>query len=76
VAVGPPDLTFAEAVLMKTMLIAGLVITSPAILLLFFYMGTMIAVAAAASLAVNSIPFLVAGFLMRKGGDGSDEDSH
>jgi hypothetical protein len=61
---------------MKMMLIAGLVITFPAILVLFFYMGTTVALSALASLAVNSIPFIVGGLLLRKGGGGEDEAGH
>jgi hypothetical protein len=60
---------------MKMMIVAGLVITFPAILVLVFNLGNHIALAAAASLALNSIPFIVAGLLLRKG-DGSDADSH
>jgi hypothetical protein len=60
---------------MKMMLIAGLVITFPAILVLFFYMGSAVAFSALASLAVNSIPFIVGGMLLRKGG-GGDEAEH
>jgi uncharacterized membrane protein len=60
---------------MKTMLIAGLVITFPAILVLIFNLGSTLALAALASLAVNSIPFIVGGMLLRKGG-GCDEAGH
>jgi hypothetical protein len=60
---------------MKTMLIAGLVITFPAILVLIFNLGSTLALAALASLAVNSIPFIVGGMLLRKGG-GGDEAGH
>lgn len=62
---------------MKTMLIAGLVITFPAILVVLTYMGTTIALAALASLAVNSLPFFVGGLILRKASaNASDADAH
>lgn len=60
---------------MKMMLIAGLIITFPAILVLIMDMNKVIAFSALASLAVNSIPFIVGGLLLRKGG-GGDEAEH
>jgi hypothetical protein len=60
---------------MKMMIVAGLVITLPAIVVLLFDLNKTVAISAAASLAVNSIPFIVAGLLLRKG-DGSDAESH
>jgi uncharacterized membrane protein len=60
---------------MKMMLIAGLVITFPAILVLVLNVDRVVALSALASLAVNSIPFIVGGMLLRKGG-GEDEAGH
>lgn len=56
---------------MKMMLIAGGMITFPAILLVFYFFGTTMMIPALASLAINSLPFLVAGWLL---GNGKDED--
>ncbi len=60
---------------MKMMIVAGLVITLPAIAVLLFDLNKTVAISAAASLAVNSIPFIVAGLLLRKN-KGSDAESH
>jgi hypothetical protein len=60
---------------MKMMLVAGLVITFPAILVLLLNVDKVVAISALASLAVNSIPFIVGGMLLRKGG-GEDEAGH
>jgi hypothetical protein len=57
----------AETV-MKMMLIAALLITLPAIIVAFFFFGRMAMIPALASLGINSIPFLVAGWLLRKQG--------
>lgn len=61
---------------MKFALIGALLITLPAIAGLFagiFLGNKMLAYAALASLALNSLPFIAAGLLMRRtGGDGGD----
>ena len=51
---------------MKMMLIAALLITFPAIVVAFYFFGRAAMIPAAASLAINSLPFLVAGWLLRK----------
>jgi hypothetical protein len=53
---------------MKTMLIAWLIITLPAIAIVLLSVGHTLMIPALASLLINSIPFLVAGLLMRKSG--------
>lgn len=50
---------------MKIMLLAGLMITLPAIVVAFFFFGRLMMIPAIASLAINLLPFLVAGWLMR-----------
>ena len=59
---------------MKIMLLAGVLITMPAIIVAFFFFGRQMMVPAVVSLLINLIPFVVAGMLMR--GKGSDEISH
>lgn len=63
---------------MKMMLIACLLITLPAIVVVIFFFGRPIMVPALASLAVNSLPFLVAGWMIHKRGqqDGDEADAH
>jgi hypothetical protein len=56
---------------MKTMLIAGVLITLPAIVVVGFFFGRTMMIPAAASLAINFLPFVVAGWLLR----GSDDVS-
>jgi archaellum biogenesis protein FlaJ (TadC family) len=55
---------------MKTMLLAGLLITLPAIVVIAFFFGKTMMIPAMVSLVINFIPFVVAGFLLR----GSEED--
>lgn len=61
---------------MKFALAAALLITLPAVVAIvamgLFSDARIIALAAIASVALNSLPFLVAGFFLRKGGDASD----
>ena len=54
---------------MKIMLMAGLMITSPAIIVAGFFFGRSMMIPAIASLLINLVPFVVAGLLMR-GQDG------
>ena len=55
---------------MKMMLIAALMITLPAIVVVVFFFGTTAMLPALVSLSINSLPFLVAGWLLRKQGGG------
>lgn len=50
---------------MKLMLLAGLLITLPAITVGFFFFGRMMMIPAMVSLIINLIPFVVGGLLMR-----------
>ena len=58
---------------MKMMLIAAALITFPAIVVTLFFFGRTAMFPALASLSINMLPFLVAGWLMRKHG-GADAD--
>ncbi len=58
---------------MKMMLIAGLMITLPAIVIAVAFWGRPVMVPAIASFLFNSLPFVVAGLLIRAR-KGSDED--
>ena len=60
---------------MKMMLVAGLIITLPAIVIAIYFAGHKLMLPALASLAVNSIPFIVAALIMRRSG-GGDESEH
>ena len=51
---------------MKLMLIAGLIITLPAIAIIVFFFGKPMMIPAVASWLINSLPFVVAALLMRK----------
>jgi archaellum biogenesis protein FlaJ (TadC family) len=53
---------------MKVMLLAGVLITLPAIVVILFYFGRTMMIPAVVSLAVNMIPFVVAGYLLRNTG--------
>lgn len=53
---------------MKMMLVAGALITLPAIVVAFFFFGRSAMIPAIASLGINMLPFLVAGWLLRKSG--------
>ena len=62
---------------MKTMGIAWLVITAPALLVVALNFGTLIGFAAMASLAVNSLPFIVGGIILHKSrGNEEGETAH
>ena len=58
---------------MKMMLIAAALITLPAIVVALFFFGRSAMLPALASLGINMVPFLVAGWLMRKSGGGVSE---
>lgn len=60
---------------MKMMLIAGLLITLPAIVVAIYFFGAPLMIPALASLFINSLPFVVAAILLRKRG-GSDMGGH
>jgi hypothetical protein len=53
---------------MKMMLFAAVLITFPAIMVAFYFFGRMAMIPAVASLSINLLPFLVAGWLLRKRG--------
>jgi hypothetical protein len=64
---------------MKFALIAAVLITLPAIAGLIYSLvagNQYLMYAAIASLALNSLPFLAAGLLMRRSGGGGDDLSH
>lgn len=50
---------------MKIMMLAGLMITLPAIAVAFFFFGRSMMIPALVSLAINFLPFLVAGWLLK-----------
>ena len=50
---------------MKIMLLAGLMITLPALVVAFYFFGRSMMIPALISLAINFLPFIVAGLLMR-----------
>ena len=54
---------------MKVMLLAGALITLPAISVVLVYFGRAMMIPALVSLTINLIPFVVAGYLLR----GSDD---
>lgn len=54
---------------MKIMMLAGLMITLPAICVAFFFFGRAMMIPALVSLAINFLPFIVAGWLL-KGSEG------
>lgn len=57
---------------MKMMLIAAVLITLPAIIVALFFFGRVAMIPAVASLGINVLPFLVAGWLIRKQGVDSE----
>jgi Sec-independent protein secretion pathway component TatC len=62
---------------MKMMLIAGLLITSPAILVVVYFFGRPAMFPALASLGLNFLPFVVAAVLLgRKKATGDEADAH
>ena len=50
---------------MKIMLLAGIMITLPAIIVVLFFFGRTMMIPAIASLLINMLPFVVAGWLLR-----------
>ncbi len=50
---------------MKIMLLAGCLITLPAISVVFFFFGRQMMIPALVSLSINLLPFVVAGLLLR-----------
>jgi len=62
---------------MRMMMIAGVLITFPAIVVILWFFGRPAMIPALASLAVNFLPFLAAGWLFKKyATDGGDEMGH
>lgn len=61
---------------MKMMLIGGLLITFPALVVVVWFFGHDAMAPALASLALNSLPFLVAAWLLRDKGDDEGADAH
>jgi hypothetical protein len=62
---------------MKMMLIAGMLITLPAIVVIFWFFGEAAMIPALASLAITSLPFLVAALLLgRRKSAATDADAH
>lgn len=61
---------------MKMMLIAGILITLPAIVIVFWFFGRPTMIPALASLGINMLPFLVGAWLLgkRKRTAGEDDD--
>jgi len=59
---------------MKVMLLAGILITLPAIVVAFFFFGQTMMIPAIMSLLINLLPFVVAGYLLR--GSSEDVTSH
>ena len=57
---------------MKLMLMAGVLITLPAISVGTFYFGKAMMIPAMVSLAINFLPFVIGGLLIK----GSDEETH
>lgn len=55
---------------MKVMLMAGVLITLPAIIVIGYFFGRPMMIPALASLLINFIPFVIAGLLLR----GSEDD--
>lgn len=61
-----------ESDLMKLMLMAGVLITLPAIVVGFFNFGENMMIPALVSLAINFLPFIVGGLLIKS----DDEEVH
>jgi hypothetical protein len=59
---------------MKMMLVAGGLITMPAIAVAVIFFGSTLMIPALISLFINLIPFVVAGYLLRDAG--SEDMSH
>jgi hypothetical protein len=59
---------------MKVMLLAGGLITLPAIVVVLVFFGRTMMIPALMSLAINLLPFIVAGYLLR--GKTEDMTSH
>ena len=56
---------------MKIMLLAGGLITLPAICVVLFFFGRPAMVPALASLSINLLPFVIGGWLLRNSGSGN-----
>ncbi len=54
---------------MKIMMLAGLMITLPAICVGFFFFGRAMMIPAMVSLVLNFLPFIVAGLLLKGSGE-------
>ncbi len=54
---------------MKVMMLAGVMITLPAIVVALFFFGKSMMVPAIASLLINFLPFVIAGILLRNSTD-------
>ena len=61
---------------MKMMLLAGLMITLPAIAVMVVFAGRSLMLPALASFLVNLIPFVVAGYLLSRRKDGDEAEGH
>lgn len=61
---------------MRMMLIAGALITLPAIVVILYFLGRPAMMPALASFGVNMLPFLAAGWLFKKYGKDSDHMGH
>jgi hypothetical protein len=61
---------------MRMMAIAGLMITFPAIVTVFFFFGRPAMYAALASFAINFLPFLAAIWFLRNRKDQMDDFEH
>lgn len=61
---------------MKMMLVAGLLITLPAILVVFWFFGHPAMIPALASLGINFLPFIVAALLLGRRRHTGDVDAH
>ncbi len=61
----PPGGHAVHRFAMKILLIAGLMITMPALAVIFLYFGTALMWGALASLFINFLPFAIAAYLLR-----------
>lgn len=59
----------SEKLQMKMMLIAAVLITFPALSVVLYFFGRTAMLPALASLSINMLPFLVAGWILRKQSD-------
>ena len=58
---------------MKIMLLAGGLITLPAIAVVLYFFGRQMMIPAVASLSINLLPFIIGGLLLRKRMGGGEE---